>query len=258
VHLFDFPKKWFVISVDNPDDSAYQLDTMDDAAGLRRQLHLYTEINVQDFLDYAIDQKFHPSVIEYVQTYPHQIYDMDSQKLGAVFANPASYEKLSDHMWKFDMMKQIDNSFDDIEAIAGGLLNVSQAAMFIEFLKEGKGINPKDIVFEYLKVRPAIKAFIKESDNAALGQVMDSFVTYLATTRPPCMDDVDALKNLAMFFQDLPLDTSAVFITCVDNYGRTTPAFLYLTKLHKALLDKFPKYDKEFYQKVQDLSDQVK
>ena len=62
VHRHDFPKGWFVISIDNPDDSEYSMDNLEDAAGLRRQLHVYTEVLATDFLDYAIKNKFkHPN-----------------------------------------------------------------------------------------------------------------------------------------------------------------------------------------------------
>jgi hypothetical protein len=149
VHLMDFPRHWFVISIDNPDDSEYQLDSMEDAAGLRRQLHIYTEVNTPDFLKYAIENNFHETVIEFIQTHPDYLYDWDSQKLGAVYANPASYEKLSHHMWKFELNNGIERHYDDIEALASGLLNVAKARLFIEFIREGKDINPKDIVFDY-------------------------------------------------------------------------------------------------------------
>ena len=64
IHRYEFPKGWFVISIDNPDDSAYTMDTMEDAAGLRRQLHIYTEVSPIDFLNYAIQKDFHPYEFE--------------------------------------------------------------------------------------------------------------------------------------------------------------------------------------------------
>jgi len=40
IHMKDLPKGWFVVSIDNPDDQEYSMDTLEDAAGLRRQLHI--------------------------------------------------------------------------------------------------------------------------------------------------------------------------------------------------------------------------
>jgi len=247
VHLLDFPTHWFVISIDNPDDSEYQMDTMEDAAGLRRQLHLYVEVNANDFLKYAIEQKFHEVIIEFIQTHPDFLYDWDSQKLGAVYANPASYEKLSDHLWKFQLNGGIEKHMAEIEALASGLLNVSMTSKFMEFLREGKGINPKDIFYDYVKVRPKILAMKKENDNASLGEVMMSFLTFMTTSRPDYTNKEK--KNVAQFLVDLPIDTAAIYVTDIDSLDRKTPEFKYVTKLHSAML-KIPEYKIMFYEAI--------
>lgn len=247
IHLMDFPKHWFVISIDNPDDSEYQMDTMEDAAGIRRQLHVYTEVSTPDFLKYAIKNKFHPTVIEFIQTHPDFLYDWDSQKQGAVYANPASYEKVSHQMWKFELNGGIERNFEDIEALSSGLLNVSKARLFIEFLREGKDINPKDIVFDYTKIRPKILQFLKDNDNASLGNVMTSFVTYLTTSKPVYKDKEKS--NIARFLVDMPLDSSAIYVTSIDNFDRKSPEFKYVTNLHVELL-KNPDYKMMFYEAI--------
>ena len=166
VHLKDFPKGWFVITTDNPDDSEYQMDTMEDAAGLRRQLHVYTEVSVPDFLRYGKLVGFHPLVLEFISTNPDFLYDFEAQKIGSVFANPASWEKVSNHLHKAD--KTGEGNFTDadisrIENKAAGLVNVNKARMFIEFATEGKDINPRDIFFDYPNVRNSIKNLIAKT-----------------------------------------------------------------------------------------------
>jgi len=247
VHLQEFPKNWFVVTIDNPDDSEYQMDTMEDAAGLRRQLHIYVEVNAPDFLHYAIEQKFHPVIIEFIQTHPDFLYDWDAQKLGAVYANPASYEKLSDQLWKFELNGKIEAHFPEIESLSSGLLNVSMTSNFMSFLKEGKGINPKDIFFDYAKVRPKILAFKQENDNASLGEVMMSFLTYMTTSRPEY--EQKEKQNVAQFLVDLPIDTAAIYVTDIDSLDRKTPEFKYVTRLHSAML-KIPEYKIMFYEAI--------
>jgi DNA-dependent RNA polymerase auxiliary subunit epsilon len=129
VHRHDFPKGWFVISTDNPDDSEYSMDVLEDAAGLRRQLHLYVEVNAKEFLDHAIENKFHPYVIEFIQTHPEALYDFESQKIGSVFANPATWEKVSDQVIKMEMNRRID--FQELENKLPGLLKVHMTRRFI-------------------------------------------------------------------------------------------------------------------------------
>ncbi len=248
LHLLDFPKNWFVVSIDNPDDQEYQMDTMEDSAGLRRQLHIYTEVSAPDFLHYAIEQKFHTTVIEFIQTHPDYLYDFDAQKIGSVFANPASYEKLSDHMKKLELAGGgFEAHYDKLEALASGLLNTAKARLFIDFVRDGKDINPKDIVFDYKKVRPTIKKFLKENDNAALGNLMTSFITYLTTSKPKY--EAAEKKNLVTFFTDIPLDTAAIYVTTIDSFDRKTAEFKYVTSLHVAL-SKDPAYKVMFYEAI--------
>jgi DNA polymerase III delta prime subunit len=248
IHRYDFPKGWFVISIDNPDDSAYTMDTMEDAAGLRRQLHIYTEVSPIDFLNYAIKNKFHPLVVEFIQTHPEYLYDFQAQVVGSVYANPASYEKLSDHLWKMEMNGGID--FDVIESKASGLLNTNMTRMFIEFAQEKKDINPKDIFERFPQVKPAILQLKKENNNAKLGELMVGFCTFMTTSMPPVKKE--NLKYIEEFLLMMPIDTAAIFITQIDKFERTSPAFKYMTKIHLTLLKQSKKYEEEFYNPIVD------
>jgi len=247
VHRFMFPKGWFVISIDNPDDSQYTLDTMEDAAGLRRQLHIYTEVNAIDFLNYAIANDFHPLVIDFIQAHPEYVYDFQAQKIGSVYANPASWEKLSDHLWKMQIARQQLN-YDEIESKASGLLNTNMASLFIDFAKGLKTINPKDVFYDYNKVEPKIKKLIKENDNAKLGELMVGFCTFMTTSMPKY--DNQNLENIEKFLLIMPIDTAALFISQIDSFDRTNPAFKYMTQIHLTLLKKSKNYKINFYDKI--------
>jgi DNA polymerase III delta prime subunit len=247
VHRHAFPKGWFVISIDNPDDSEYSMDTLEDAAGLRRQLHVYTEVSAVDFLNYAIEQKYHPYVIEFIQTHPEFLYDFQAQKIGSVFANPASYEKLSDHLWKMeDRRKTID--FNEIEVKAAGLLNTNMTRMFIEFARDQKDINPKDVFHNFQKVKPAIEELKKDNNNSKLSELMIGFCTFMTTTMPET--DKNTLKNVLDFLLIMPIDTAALFISQIDSFDRSSPAFIYMAKIHMTLLKSSKEYKKNFYDPI--------
>jgi len=246
IHRYHFPKGWFVISIDNPDDSAYSMDTMEDAAGLRRQLHIYTEVSPIDFLNYAIEKKFHPLIIEFIQTHPELLYDFQAQLQGSVYANPASYEKLSDHLWKMQLNGGID--FNVIDSKASGLLNTHMTKLFIEFAQEKKDINPKHIFEDLASVKPAIIELKKENNNAKLGQLMVGFCTFMTTSMPEYKKE--NLKNVEEFLLMMPIDTAAIFITQIDKFERTSPAFKYMTKIHVTLLKESKRYEKEFYDPI--------
>lgn len=249
LHRYDFPKGWFCISIDNPDDREYSMDTMEDAAGLRRMLHIYTEVNVKDFLDYAIEHKFHPGVIEFIQAHPERIYDFDAQKTGSVFANPASWERVSNILQGYEMSSGgILNDITDIDVLVSGLLNTNMTRLFIEFIRENKGVNPKDIINKYDSVRHKILKMNEEEDNAALGEAMTGFTTYLTTSMPEIDDK--KMKNFVRFILDMPVDIAALFVTQLNQLDRRSKAYMYVVNLHTKAIKTSAPYREDFYEKM--------
>jgi len=247
IHKLEFPKGWFVLSLDNPDDSEYSMDNLEDAAGLRRQLHIYTEVSTIDFLDYAIEHDFHPYVVEFIQTHPEYLYDFQAQKIGSVYANPASYEKLSDHLWKMEMRrKTID--FNEIEIKASGLLNTNMTQLFIEFARDKKDINPKEVFYNFQAVKPAVMELLKDSNMSKLGELMIGFCTFMTTSMPEY--EKTKLKNILDFLLMMPIDTAALFISQIDGFDRASKAFKYMTQIHLALLKTSKKYKSDFYDPI--------
>jgi len=248
VHRYPFPKGWFVISIDNPDDSEYSMDTLEDAAGLRRQLHIYSEVSAPDFLNYAIKHGFHQHIIEFIQTHPDYIYDFDAQKLGSVYANPASYEKLSDHLKKFDLSGGISSNYENIEILASGLLNVNKTRLFMEFMRDQKDINPKDVFHNYEKVKRDISKLLKDGNNAKMGELMTGFCTFLTTSRPIYADK--ELNNMAQFLSIVHIDTAAIFVSLIDKFSRSSEEFKYITTIHSKLMKKSKLYKEKFYEAI--------
>lgn len=251
IHRYPFPKGWFVISIDNPDDAEYQMDNLEDAAGLRRQLHIYTEVSPVDFLDYAIANEYHPYVIEFIQTHPERIYDFQSQKIGAVYANPASWERMSDHLWKMEVNGGIN--FNEIEHIGAGLLNVNMTQMFIDFARDKKDINPQDVFYRFRKIKGEIEKLRKDGNNAKLGELMVGYCTFMTTSRPKYKQE--HLDNIEQFLLMMPIDTAALFISQIDGFDRNSEAFKYMTEIHVALLRKSKRYKKDFYDPIVDCGD---
>lgn len=251
IHRYPFPKGWFVVSIDNPDDAEYQMDNLEDAAGLRRQLHIYVEVSPVDFLDYAIANDYHPYVVEFIQTHPERVYDFQAQKIGSVYANPASWEKISDHLWKMEGNGGID--FNEVEHIGGGLLNVNMTQMFIDFARDKKDINPRDVFYRFEQVKPDIQKLLKAGDNGKLGELMVSYCTFMTTTRPDYQRT--ELRNIEDFLLMMPIDTAALFISQIDSFDRNSEAFKYMTEIHVALLKQSKNYKKNFYDPIVDCGD---
>jgi len=258
VHLRDLPKGWFVVAVDNPDDPEYMMDIVDDAAGLRRMLHVYAEVNAQDFLEYAIKMNFHPAVIEFIQAHPQHLYDFKSQKLGSVYANPASWERVSNILWGVDPNGDgsVKNHLLDVEDLAAGLVNTSMTRLFIDFLKNLTIINPKDVFFNYASVRKNVLEYVNNGNNAKLSELMVGFCTYLMSSKPDRTNKTD--RNVVEFLTDIPVDTAAMFITETDKYDRNSEAFLYVTNIHLDLINRSKKYKNEFYDRIIEVAEKDK
>lgn len=252
IHLMDFPKKWFVVATDNPDDREYSMDIIEDAAGLRRMLHLYIEVSAKDFLSYATRNGFHRLVTEFIETHPEYVYDFDSQKLGAVYANPASWEKTSNILWGFEMNGGCKKHISDLDILLPGLLNINKARLFTEFIRSKKNIKPKDIFDKYSDVRNDILALVNDGDNANLSQLMNSFLTFLSENRPT--KTKKNTENMATFLTDIPVDTASILVSYVYKFPPKSDEFKYFTSLHIELMKCNKTYQEKFYNNLVDLS----
>ena len=248
VHLRDLPKGWFVIAIDNPDDSEYNMNTLEDAAGLRRMLHLYVDVNTDDFLKHAIKNNYHPLVIEFIQSHPEFIYDFQAQKIGSVYANPASYERLSNVLIGYENSGGIDKNLNNIEILSSGLLNVAKTRLFMDYLKEQSIIKPKDIFYNYDKIRGKIRKLAENKNNAKLGELVVAFTTYLTSSKPDYT--IKELKNIAEFLTTIPLDTAAIFVSQIDNFPKQSEEFRYIGIMHAKLMDKSKLYKETFYDEL--------
>jgi len=255
IHTKNLPKKWFVLCLDNPEDQEYSLNTVEDAAGLRRVLHLYSEVDAQAFLNHAIKSNFHPIVIEYIQIRPDYLYDFTSQKIGMVYSNPASWERVSNILWGYDKDNGILKNLEDLTTLFSGLLNQSMTRMFINFIKDRKDISPKDVFYNYDKVRNDILDFTKKSDNIKIGQLVESFVTFLSTSKPKYTNT--ELKNISLFLTDIPSDIGATFLSKVNTFDTKSAEFKYITGIHVELVTKFPEYKTNFYESMINISRRV-
>jgi hypothetical protein len=131
---------------------------------------------------------------------------------------------------------------------AAGLLNTHMTRMFIEFARDKKDINPKDVFLDYNKVKPQIEKLLKDRDNSKLSELMVGFCTYMTTSTPDY--DERKLQNVLDFLLVMPIDTAALFISQIDTFERTSKAFKYMTKIHMALMKGSTKYRKNFYEPI--------
>lgn len=248
LHTHKFPLGWFVIVLDNPDDDNYQVNFIEDAAGLRRCLHFYTKISSQAFISHALKNNFHPHVINYIKTFPERLYDFDGQQQGRIFANPASWERVSSHLYKYN--NDMNDNIGIIESLCSGLLNIYEAKQFCDYLKDINGviIKPEDIFNNYNKVRKYVIKYTQESKNNKLHNLLKSLITYLCENKPKPIHN--AIINLLTFLTDIPTDIAASFVTCLHELELGSSEHLYIMGLLVAMNNESPDFKKNFFDKL--------
>lgn len=151
-------------------------------------------------------------------------------------------------MRKYDIAGGYQKFLHDIDVIACGLINMHHSRVFMEFLRDLKAINPKDIFNNYPKVRKLVQDYNKAGENAKMSEIVTGFYTYVISSMPEY--DEKCIDNISTFLTDIPVDTAAIFVTSIDKIKRKTPEYMYFAKLHKTLFQSSKKYRTEFYEKL--------
>lgn len=244
VHTYDFPKNWFVISIDNPDDEEYSVNNIEDAAGLRRCLHIYTSVSVNDFLNHASLNGFHQTVIDFISKFPRHLYDFESQKKGMVFSNPASWEKVSDHMWKYDQ-DYLDN-LDILGVLLNGLLNSFVGSQFLKFIKSScTTLSAKDVIENYPSVHEQIKDMVKKHQNDTIHSLLENVFDYIISNESDLSIDEYAV-NLAQYLLDLPKDVAASFIVKMGKLDKSKSSYMKILQFIMKASAKNEEFQKDF------------
>jgi hypothetical protein len=249
LHTHDFPKGWFIITLDNPDDQEYSMNTLEDAAGLRRSVHIYCDLSVDTFLKYAENQKFHKFVIDFIKHNPKFLYDFESQRKGRVYSNPASWEKCSDILWGYEMNGGIESNLKNLNIIFPGLLNMSLSRIFIDFVKDSSNkINYEEIINNF----ESNKSIINKLDNLSLNRLFESIMNHLE--EKPELNDQQK-RNIALFLCDIPSDIGVMFFTFIAQMAtKDRDIYLYLIRLQSVFINDVSEYKNKFFEKMHNLS----
>ena len=79
-----------------------------------------------------------------------------------------------------------------------------------------------------------------------MGQLIESFVTFLTTSNPKYYEK--ELKYVSMFLTVIPSDIGVLFISKLSVFDTKSDEFKYVTGIHVLLVEKFPDYKTKFYE----------
>lgn len=192
-----------LIAAMNPDGENYQ--TIKPTPALSRRL-TWIQVNFSPlpFISYMENSgKFHPAVISYLKHNPPHCLNEEALNNDKVFANPASWEKVSN----------ICNSLSPTDSIATalplicGLVGKEYGHSFYKHLQAfGQNINPKDILEDYAKVRKSILKSKSTGRADLLSQIVSAVVVECPTIDATNPANEYKVKNFGLFMADLPAD----------------------------------------------------
>ena len=152
---YELPEKWRILAAGNRAEDASIVFKMP-AALSNRFIHLDFEHNLQDWRNWAIDNKIHPLVLGFLGIRGELLFNMSSNE--RAFPTPRSWEIMSDQLHIFE-------NFNQIEELMMG--TIGEAAT-IEFMTYCKGSLSEKQILKIIEDPDKAKLPEKLSDIYAL------------------------------------------------------------------------------------------
>ncbi len=200
----------------NPSGGGMAVNEFDkDPAMARRLLRIGVTHNYGDFMKYATEAKFHPSVLGHLGAQPSHLYDEQAALNAKAFACPATWEQVSRLCRQFDELNVSLLSPAGRAAVAGAV-GTGSAAAFLDFVKDHTlVVTPEDVLSSYgpdSEARRRFKAYITD-EGGRLDKVTDLVMGISVRIFANLDRKIETiLKPLAYFYADLPEEIMMSFI----------------------------------------------
>lgn len=205
----------FVVTM-NPSGGGMAVNEFEkDPAMSRRLLKIGVDYNYGDFMKFATDAKFHPSVLGHLGAQPNHGYDKMAALASKAFACPATWEVVSRLCYQFEHAQIPLNSPTGRAAIAGAI-GTASAATFLDYVKDNTlVVTPEDVLSTYAansETRKRFRAYM-DAEGGRLDKVTEltqGLAVHLYTDMKRKTDV--AAKALGLFMNDLPVEIMMAFI----------------------------------------------
>ena len=162
-HLPDHVK---IMACMNPSEGNYLVNEAEKDPAFRRRLcFIGVRTDAAIWLEYATGPgDFHPLVTGYIQASQNSLTDVNARESGKIYANPASWEKVSQTLQTMENQKKdmLDNE-TTLRFKLGGHIGSGMAEQFLQWAKENSTlVNPEDILKGYKKVRSRVMQLVKK------------------------------------------------------------------------------------------------
>jgi MoxR-like ATPase len=214
------PEHIHILACMNPSEGAYLVNEAEKDPAFRRRLcFIAVQTNETLWLQYATGPgKFHVAVTDFVKNKPHLLNDTQTREAGKMYANPASWEKVSDTCYAVEKLgKEItDEKLRRLLHLKiSGHVGIGSATEFMAFIENAfTHVAPKKVLYSYPSVREIIKTWTKDADNSKLLELCGGVALVLISEVPRDENDTAAhtawiksvRNNLSMFVSDLPVE----------------------------------------------------
>lgn len=237
----------FVVTM-NPTGGGMNVNEFERDPAMRRRLTpmIGVSYNYGDFMKYAIEAKFHPSVLGHLGAQPSHGYDEQAALAGKAFACPATWEKASIICRRFDELGK-DLLSPAGRAAISGAIGSGSAAAFLDFVKDHTlVVTPDDVLTSYgpdSEARRRFKTYFTEDGVDRLDMVTDLCKGLSVKILANLDRKIDSIvKPLSWFFGDLPTEVMMAFSQqLVEQANRTgNEAKTYVQTLNQKLAQEAP------------------
>lgn len=136
---YKLPEGWIVVAAGNRESDKAHVQRMS-AALNNRFIHVDVDVDIEDWLDWAVKNGVHPMVMAFLKMYPELLHQFDEKKNPRCFPTPRTWEMVS------DLLK---NGFIfGLEELIAGTVGEGVATQFLAFMNLYTEIPKIDEIFK--------------------------------------------------------------------------------------------------------------
>jgi len=198
LHTHVLPKGWHVVAASNPPTDDYDVLDIQDQAFIDRFCFLKIDNSSSEHKEYMKSKNFNQGLIAFCAEHEKIMYPAQ-QEFSLNFIKP------SNRSIEFvDLVLAQKPESDILQNILYGLIGVEATVVFNRFMEEKyKLIDPKDITFEYHKVKKQVETMVKENRLDLITLITDNLLDYLSK-----QESLGDLSSVAAFLKTIPKDIS--------------------------------------------------
>jgi hypothetical protein len=238
----------FISAINPPTKNHKVRDILSDSA-LRRRFSVYAmKADAAEYIQYAKEANIHPAVISFIKSKPKYIYDYVSLDNEKFYACPASWDYISDIVYKYQNKGGLLENISRNHSVSVRISASIGEAMTYEFLTHAedmtKKYSPENILDSYSDIQDEIQECVNSEftvedaalDLGKLATIVSTLAAFVAdkivnadmhfyvddTTREEeGITKKDAVKynkqggNLAKFLADCPRDLFQAFFNTI-------------------------------------------